>query len=256
MRTRTLAALLATLALLLAGCSGTADEQSDDQTLTVYAAASLKDTFTALGKTFESQHPGTTVQFTFGGSSALVAQLDQGAPADVFASADQANMTKAVQAEVIDGDPVPFATNTLEIATAPGNPQGIADLSDLTGSDVQLVVCAPEVPCGAATTKVAQLAGVTLSPVSEESSVTDVLTKVETGQADAGLVYRTDVKAAGDKVTGVSFAQADQVVNDYPIAKVARTGARTQLAADFVTLVTSEAGQQVLADAGFGAPAS
>lgn len=256
MRTRVLVSLLATLAVLLAGCSGSVEQQSNDQTLTVYAAASLKDSFTALGTTFESEHPGATVQFTFGGSSTLVAQLDQGAPADVFASADQANMAKAVQADVIDGDPVPFATNTLQIATAPGNPQGITGLSDLTGTDVQLVVCAPEVPCGAATAKVAELAGVTLSPVSEESSVTDVLTKVETGQADAGLVYRTDVKAAGDKVTGVSFAQADRVVNDYPIAKVARTGAKTQLAADFVTLVTSDAGQQVLADAGFGSPAS
>lgn len=219
-------------------------------TLTVFAAASLKGTFTALGQTFQQQNPGTTVTFNFAGSSDLVTQITAGAPADVFASADQNNMRKATDAGVVSGSPVDFASNTLTIVTAPGNPQGIGGLADLTKPDLQVVVCAPQVPCGSATDKLEQATGVTLTPVSEESSVTDVLNKVQTGQADAGLVYVTDARGAGDKVTAVAVPEATSVVNVYPIATL--TGAaQPQLATKFVDLVTGPDGQKVLSQAGF-----
>ncbi len=226
---------------------------SSTGTVTVFAAASLKKSFTALGETFQAQHPGAAVTFNFAGSSDLVTQITAGAPADVFASADENNMGKAQTAGVISGQPVDFASNTLTIVTQPGNPKGITGFADLTASDLQVVVCAPQVPCGSATTKVEQSTGVTLTPVSEESSVTDVLNKVQTGQADAGLVYVTDAKGAGDKVTAVSFPEAATVVNVYPIAALTQA-TQPELAAQFIALVTGPDGQQVLQDAGF-APA-
>ena len=146
--------------------------------------------------------------------------------------------------------PVNFATNTLTIVTKPGNPKGITSFADLANADLAVVVCAPGVPCGSATEKVEANTGVTLTPVSEENSVTDVLGKVTTGDADAGLVYVTDAKNAGDKVTAVPFPEAAQVVNVYPIATLAEA-AQPDLAAKFVTLVTGPEGQQVLAAAGF-----
>ena len=140
--------------------------------------------------------------FSFAGSSDLVTQLQQGAPADVFASADTKNMDKATADNLVQGDPVNFASNTLEIAVPPDNPAKITSFADLAEAGVKVVVCAPQVPCGSATQKVETATGVTLKPVSEENSVTDVLNKVTTGEADAGLVYNTDVKSAGDKVAG------------------------------------------------------
>lgn len=219
-------------------------------TLTVFAAASLKTTFTELGETFQQQNPGTTVTFNFAGSSDLVTQITAGAPADVFASADENNMNKAVTAGVVAGTPANFASNTLTIVTQPGNPQGVNGFADLTNPDLQVVVCAPQVPCGSATDRVEENTGVTLSPVSEESSVTDVLNKVQTGQADAGLVYVTDATAAGDKITEVTFPEAAAVVNVYPIAALT-AAAQPELAATFIELITGSDGQQVLASAGF-----
>lgn len=219
-------------------------------TVTVFAAASLKSTFTELGRTFEQQNPGTTVSFSFAGSSDLVTQIVAGAPADVFASADEKNMAKATDAGVVAGHPTDFATNTLTIVTAPGNPKSITGFADLARSDLQVVVCAPQVPCGSATEKVEQDTGVTLTPVSEESSVTDVLGKVRTGQADAGLVYVTDARSAADEVSAVDFPEASAAVNTYPIATL--TGAaQPALATRFVELVTGPDGQRVLQDAGF-----
>ena len=170
----------------------------------------------------------------------------------MFASADTANMDKATGADLV-GEPVPFATNTLEIVVPPGNPAGITGLDDLAKSGLNLVICAPEVPCGAAAQQVADDAGLTLTPVSEEQSVTDVLTKVSSGEADAGLVYVTDVQAAGDSVEGITFPESSSVVNTYPIAVVSGSD-HPDLAQEFVDLVTGEAGRQVLADAGFGKP--
>lgn len=250
---RTVALVAAATGLLLvgAGCSPPASTQT--QTLTVFAAASLKTTFTALGQQFESSHAGTEIIFSFGGSSDLVTQLQQGAPGDVFASADTKNMDKATGDALVAGDPVNFASNTLEIAVPPDNPAKITSFADLARAGVKVVTCAPQVPCGAATQKVETATGVDVKPVSEENSVTDVLNKVTSGEADAGLVYKTDVKSAGDKVTGVPFAESSEAVNVYPIAVL--TGSKNaDLAQEFVDLVTGAEGQQVLADAGFGKP--
>lgn len=242
--------------VLLTALGGCGDDDSDSSsstaTLNVYAAASLNGAFTEIGKDFEADHDGVKVAFNFAGSSDLVSQIQGGAPADVMASADQANMDKLTADDLV-GDPQVFATNTLEIAVPPDNPAGVKSLQDLTKPGVNLVICAPEVPCGAATQQVADNAGITLKPVSEEQSVTDVLNKVITGEADAGMVYVTDVKGAGDKVLGVTFPESEDVVNDYPIATVSDSK-QGDLASEFMDLVLSDTGQKVLADYGFGAP--
>ena len=226
---------------------------SGSKTLTVYAAASLTSSFEEIGKQFEADHEGVKVRFSFGGSSDLVAQLQQGAPADVFASADTDNMEKATADDLVEGDPVDFATNTLEIAVPPDNPAGVASLEDLAKPGTKVVVCAAEVPCGAATQKVEKASGVEIRPASEEQSVTDVLNKVTTGEADAGLVYVTDVQAAGDKVKGITFPESSSAVNTYPIGALAESENK-ELAQEFVDLVTGDTGQQILADAGFAKP--
>jgi molybdate transport system substrate-binding protein len=238
--------------LTLVACGSDGDDSEEPDTLTVYAAASLTATFEQIGEEFEAQHDGVEVELSFGGSSDLVAQIQEGAPADVFASADLANMDKLTAAGLEGQEPQSFATNSLQIAVAPGKPLGIAALADLTGSGVNLVVCAPEVPCGAAAEKAAEAAGVDLAPVSEEQSVTDVLAKVTSGEADAGLVYVTDVTAAGDAVLGIDFPEASAAVNTYPITTVSDSEA-ADLAAEFVELVLSEKGQAILREAGFGA---
>jgi molybdate transport system substrate-binding protein len=219
----------------------------------VFAAASLKKTFTDIGEQFKTENPGASVEFSFAGSSDLVTQLTQGAPADVFASADTKNMDKAAQAGLLAGDPVNFASNTLTIAVAPGNPKKIASFKDLTQQGLNVVVCAPQVPCGSATQKVEEATGVTLNPVSEESSVSDVLNKVTTGQADAGIVYVTDAIGAGDKVAAVAFPEAAGAVNTYPIA-VLKGSENQEFARKFVDLVTGGSGQKVLNAAGFAKP--
>lgn len=250
-----LALALAALALVtpLAACGSDSDggdggNGGDGTTLTVFAAASLTKTFTELGKDFEADHDGTTVKLSFGGSSDLVEQIRSGAPADVFASADTKNMDKLGDDAV---DPKDFASNVLEIAVPPGNPAHVTSFQDLARPGLKLVVCAPEVPCGAATASVAQKAGVTLQPVSQEQSVTDVLGKVSSGEADAGVVYVTDVKAAGDDVQGVTFPESSSVVNTYPIATV-KGSKHADLAQQFVDLVLGDDGQKALAAAGFG----
>jgi molybdate transport system substrate-binding protein len=252
----------ALLLLALAACgSGPDSSGSSDSsgaaprrtTLTVFAAASLTSTFTDIGKKFESRHKGVTVKFSFGGSSDLVAQIQQGAPADVFASADTANMDKLTADHLEAATPTDFATNTLEIATPPDDPAGIATFQDLARKGVKLVMCAAEVPCGAAAHKVESAAGVRLKPVSEEQSVTDVLSKVTSGEADAGLVYVTDVKGAGSRVRGVTFPEASSAVNTYPIAPV-RKSKHAALARQFVSTVTGATGQAILARAGFAKP--
>lgn len=254
---RRVAVAVIVLLVSMSGCAPgqqtSANEGERQQTLTVFAAASLKQPFTELGKKFESDHPGVTVTFSFAGSSDLVAQIQQGAPADVFASADTKNMAKAAKDNLLQGEPVNFASNTLMIAVPPDNPASISSFADLTKAGVKLVICAPEVPCGSATQKVATGARVNFKPVSEESSVTDVLNKVITGEADAGLVYVTDVQGAGDKVKGIDFPESQQAVNRYPIASLA--GSKNKdLAAGFVKLAVGPDGQRVLRDAGFAKP--
>jgi molybdate transport system substrate-binding protein len=270
-RRKHLAALLAAGALTagLAGCAsgspgapaGSADESpagaggtaKPTGTVTVFAAASLKATFTRLAGDFEAKNPGTTITLNFAGSSDLVTQITQGAPADVFASADTKNMARLADAKLVDGTSSNFATNVLEIAVPPANPASISSFADLAKPGVKVVVCAPQVPCGAATDAVEKAAGTTLTPVSEESSVTDVLGKVTSGEADAGLVYVTDIKTAGNRVKGIPFAESDKAVNTYPIATVG-TSKNKGLAQAFIAAVTGSEGQKVLNDAGFGTP--
>lgn len=249
-----LAALV--LATGLAGCTGSTAAPSNstggtEGTLTVFAAASLKSSFTELAGIFEAQHPGTDVALSFAGSSDLAAQISQGAPADVFASADTRNMEKLRDAGLLDGGPQIFATNTLGIAVPPGNPARIGSFADLSRAGTRLVTCAVQVPCGAAAAAVAEQHGADLESVSEENSVTDVLGKVVSGEADAGLVYVTDIRSAGDKVESVPFPEAAGVVNSYPIAAVA--GGNTTTARAFVDVVAGPEGRRVLERAGFGA---
>jgi molybdate transport system substrate-binding protein len=252
MKKSRLFAAAAVLTMVVSAC-GSSDDAVDGQTIMVFAAASLKSTFTEIGEQFKTDNPGVAVEFSFAGSSDLVTQLTQGAQADVFASADTKNMDKAAQAGLLDGDPVNFASNTLTIAVAPGNPKQVTSFQDLAESGLTVVVCAPQVPCGSATRKVEEATGVHITPVSEESSVSDVLNKVTTGQADAGLVYVTDATAAGGKVTGVPFPQSADAVNTYPIAAL-KPSEHQELARKFIDAVTGEAGQKILSAAGFAKP--
>jgi len=251
-------------AAVLAGCSSspapeptatatTSSAPVEAKTLTVFAAASLKDTFTQLADTFEQANPGVTVSLNFAGSADLVTQITEGAPADVFAAADQKNMTKLTDAGLVSATPEIFATNTLQIAVPTGNPAGITSFADLAKPEVKLVICAAQVPCGAATVKIEEATGITLSPVSEENAVTDVLGKVSSGEADAGVVYVTDVAGSKGAVDGIAFPESSGAVNSYPIAPLAASS-DPDLAAAFVALVTGAVGQKVLAAAGFGAP--
>lgn len=246
----------AQLAGMLTGCTAPgagAGGEGGGAVLTVFAAASLKAPFTRLAGEFEAGHPGTTVRLSFAGSSDLAAQITQGAPAEVFASADARNMARVSEASLVEGAPVIFATNVLAIAVPPDNPASLGTFADLARPGVKVVTCASQVPCGAAARAVEEVSGIDVLPVSEETSVTDVLGKVASGEADAGLVYVTDVLAAGDKVASIPFPEAQAVVNTYPITAL-RTGRNKDLAAAFIAAVTGSEGRRILVDAGFGAP--
>ncbi|MER7896518.1 molybdate ABC transporter substrate-binding protein [Streptomyces sp. NPDC096046] len=221
--------------------------------VTVFAAASLKESFTTLGERFEKEHPGTKVTFSFGGSDSLAASITGGAPADVFASASPRTMKIVTDAEDASGPPETFVRNRLEIATLPGNPHRIASLEDLTRGGLKVVLCDEAVPCGAAAQQALDARGLTLTPVSYEQDVKAALTKVELKEADAAVVYQTDVRAAGDTVEGVQFPESADAVNDYPIAllKDARNAGTAEA---FIALVRSAEGQDVLGAAGFLKP--
>lgn len=250
---RTLVPAVAIIGLALSAC-GSSDPGSGEEgttTLTVAAAASLTDSFEELKKSFEAEHEDVEVELQFAGSSDLATQIENGADIDVFASADEDNMDKV--SDTVDGTPKVFATNTLTIVTEPGNPQKITGLEDLEQKDLQVVVCAPQVPCRAAAEELTRQQKVTLDPASEESKVTDVLTKVSSGEADAGLVYVTDATSAGGDVETVQTEGADEVVNDYPIAALADSSSAEEADA-WIKHVTGAEGQKVLEDKGFGAP--
>ncbi|HEU5029825.1 MAG TPA: molybdate ABC transporter substrate-binding protein [Spirillospora sp.] len=255
---RTSAAVLAaSLALAAAGCGDTGDDTSSggggSKTLTVFAAASLTETFTALGKTFESAHPGVKVRFNFGGSDSLAQGITQGAPADVFASASPATMKTVTDAGDADGTPQVFTRNRLVIAVPPKDPGKVAKLADLSRSGLKVVLCAPTVPCGAAAKKALAAADVKVKPASEESDVKAVLTKVGLDEADAGLVYRTDAKAAAGKVKAIEFPESAKAVNEYPIVEV-KKAPQDALAKQFIQLVLGAQGRAALTAAGFEAP--
>jgi molybdenum ABC transporter, periplasmic molybdate-binding protein len=250
-------------AAVLAGCSAQPGAPSGTATstgkqlsgeLTVYAAASLTASFDDLARQFAKAHPGVDVKpVDYDGSSTLATQIIGGAPADVFASADQANMAKVSQASLTASSPEVFASNTLQIAVAPGNPKHITALSALGAPALKVVLCAPAVPCGAASHKLLASDGVAVKPVSEEQNVTAVVTKVASGDADAGLVYVTDVKAAAGKVDGVTIPDAGKAVNRYVIAAL-KNAPNSAVAKAFVAFVRSPAGQAVLARYGFARP--
>ncbi|HEX7323482.1 MAG TPA: molybdate ABC transporter substrate-binding protein [Mycobacterium sp.] len=250
-RTCVLTGAAALLVTLTGGCSTGRGAPS----VTVFAAASLKPVFTEIARRFEADNPGAAVDFNFGGSSDLATQLIEGAAADVFASANTAQMDKVADAGRLAGAPVPFAANTLVIVTAAGNPEHVAAFADLARPGLTVVLCQQPVPCGAAARRLEERTAVHIQPVSEEPDVTDVLTKVTSGQADAGLVYRTDAINAGDHVTAVEFPEAAQAVNTYPVALL-NDAAAPALARKFVDLVTGVTGQQMLRAAGFAQPAA
>src|SRR5689334_12703160 len=202
-----------------ASSSGKSDKSDKlSGTVTVFAAASLKESFTTLGKEFEKAHPGTKVTFSFGGSDSLAASITGGAPADVFTSASPKTMAIVTGKNDNATEPVTFVRNQLEIATLPGNPDKVSSLKDLTKSGLKVVLCDKAVPCGAAAQKALDASKLKLTPVSYEQDVKSALTKVELKEADAAVVYKTDVKAAGDKVEGVEFPESAKAINAYPIA--------------------------------------
>ncbi|MFF4567748.1 molybdate ABC transporter substrate-binding protein [Streptomyces sp. NPDC001435] len=222
-------------------------------TVTVFAAASLKESFTTLGKEFEKQHPGTKVSFNFSGSDTLAASITSGAPADVFAAASPKTMAIVTDKKDAATTPVTFVRNQLEIATLPGNPDKVASLKDLTKSNLKVVLCDKAVPCGAAAQKALDASSLKITPVSYEEDVKSALNKVVLKEADAAVVYKTDVKAAGDKVEGVEFPESAKAINDYPIALL-KNADNTSAAKEFIALVQSAQGRQVLSAAGFLKP--
>jgi molybdate transport system substrate-binding protein len=246
----------------LAGCSSsssssapsasTSSSSASTGSITVFAAASLTGTFTELGKQFEAAHPGDTVKFSFGPSSGLATEITSGAPADVFASAATANMDQVVTA----GDasnPQNFAKNIMEVAVPPNNPANVKSVNNLAKKSVKTALCQPQVPCGVVAAEVFKNAGITVKPVTLQPDVKSVLSQVELGNVDAGMVYVTDVMAAGTKVKGVPIPAADNASTLYPIATITSSKQKSEAEA-FVAYVLSPAGQQVLTAAGFEKP--
>ncbi len=221
-------------------------------TVTVFAAASLTEAFDALASRFEREHPSADIVINYGGSAALARQVVEGAPADVFASAAEEPMQALVDAGLAAG-PVVFATNTMQLVVPAGNPAGVAGLDDLGRPELTVALCDESVPCGAASAELLERQSVTAAPDTLESDVRAVLTKVSLGEVDAGLVYRTDVLAAGDAVEGIEVTGAASVVNRYPII-VLTDAAAAQFANEFVEFVAGAEGRAVMAEAGFGAP--
>jgi molybdate transport system substrate-binding protein len=253
---RTRAALLAAVAVLLVGCGsdstpsgGGATNGAISGTVTVFAAASLTETFTALGKQFESQHPGTTVRFSFAGSGTLAQQITNGAPADVLATASKSTMDTVVKAGDVTA-PTTFATNVLTIAVPPDNPGRIASLADLDNPGVKVELCAEEQPCGAAAATILDKAKLTVKPVSLGQDVKAVLTAVRTGEVDAGLVYVTDSRSAGSAVLNIAIPSDLNVSTSYPIGTV-KDSKNAAGAQAFVDFILSPTGKSALAAAGF-----
>ena len=230
-----------------------ADPPGVEGEITVFAAASLTEAFDALGEAFAAANPGATLRYNTAASSSLAAQILQGAPVDVFASADEVSMDSVVGGPGTRGEPQVFATNVLEILVAPGNPRGIADLQDLADPELLVVVADPRVPIGRYTAQVLDRAGVQVAPRSLEESVKGVVTKVTLGEADAGIVYRTDVLAAGSAGDGVAIPGGVNVVARYPIA-VLSEAPNPAGAAAFSAFVRAAPGRAILEAHGFGVP--
>ena len=260
---RQLTVLAAVAALALTACGSGASSTSAVSassspsdtaagSITVFAASSLKEAFTQIGKDYEAAHPGAKITFSFGASSTLATQITQKAPADVFASASQKTMDTVTAAGAASGDKV-FAVNTMEIATPPNPTTPVTSLADLAKPGVKVVICQQDVPCGVAAAKLFTQNTLTVTPVSEEVDVKAVLSKVVLGEADAGVVYVTDVLAAGSQVVGVPIPADQNVTTKYPIAPITGS-ANAATAQAFVDYVLSPAGQKVLTAAGFSSP--
>jgi len=248
------------VAVAVAGCSSSSTTSTPSTgssapatgTITVFAASSLTEAFTKIAQQFEAAHKGDTVKFSFGPSSGLEAQITSGAPADVFASAS----TKTMQDVVSAGDasnPQNFAKNIMEVAVPPNNPAKVTSVNDLAKKSVKVALCQPQVPCGEVAAEVFKNAGITVKPVTQQPDVKSVLTQVETNNVDAGMVYVTDVLAAGTKVKGVTIPASDNASTLYPIATITNSKQKS-IAQAFVDYVLSPAGQQVLTAAGFEKP--
>ncbi|MGI8609439.1 MAG: molybdate ABC transporter substrate-binding protein [Candidatus Dormibacteria bacterium] len=245
--------------LILSSCGGTSGSAAQGSPspdpvrgdLSVFAAASLTESFTAAGKAFKKQHPGVNLQFNFAGTPTLVTQLQQGAAADVLASADQANMQRATDASLVLPRARIFTRNKLQIVVGPNNPKHITGLSDLAKSDVLFIAEAPTVPAGKYGAQALAAAGVKVSPRSQEADVRSVVSKVGLGEADAGIVYVTDVKAAGSRVSGVEIPDPQNVVATYPVAAV-RDARNAAAASEFIDYLLSAEGQMLLTRFGFG----
>ncbi|TDB79943.1 molybdate ABC transporter substrate-binding protein [Micromonospora sp. KC721] len=252
---RALAALTGLALLVTTGCTSDErpDRSDDNRTVTVFAAASLTESFTTIGREFEATHPGVRVAFTFGGSSALATQITQGAPADVFAAAAPRNMATVTEAGAAAGAPVVFARNQLVIAVSKGNPGRVRRLADLGRRGMKVAICAEQVPCGAAARAALDASGIDLVPATLEQDVKGALAKVRLGEVDAALVYRTDARATAE-VDGIEFPESARAINDYPIVAL-REARDLATARAFVDLVSSARGAAVLTAAGFQPPA-
>jgi molybdate transport system substrate-binding protein len=249
-----LVAAVALFAVVAAACgSESSDSERPAGDLVVFAASSLTEAFTEIGDAFEAANPDANVTFNFAGSGDLVTQISEGAPADVFASADDSNMTKLTDAGENAGEPVPIAKNTFEIIVEKGNPKGIATLADLANADLIVVLCADTVPCGKGAAKILENAAVTVTPKSFEDKVKGVVTKVTAGEADAGIVFVTDVEAAGDGAEGVEISADVNVISNYPIV-VTKEAPNPEAAQAFIDFVAGAEGQAILASHGFLAP--
>ena len=261
---RALTTMASVIILMLTGCSANsstpevsesdATATGEEATLNVLAAASLQKSLEEISEEFTAQHPDVTIDFNFAGSATLVHNLDSGSPADILASADELNMDKAEQAHLIDADTrTLFASNTLVGIVPVDNPAQVSNLQEATANGVNLVICAPQVPCGALSQRLAEAVGVNLQPASEEQQVVDVLGKVRSGQADAGLVYATDAALAPNEVSTFEIEGADEELNYYPIARTANSE-HPDVAETFIEFVKSDTGRSILEAHGFTTP--
>jgi molybdate transport system substrate-binding protein len=253
MRSRvTAVTTLAAIGLLISGCQGD-DNASEQEQLTILAASSLTESFTTIGQQVETDNPGVEVSISFGSSSTLATQVVDGAAADVIATASPGSIEPVVDAGMAAADPTVFATNSVAVALPADNPAGIKELADLEDSDVKVAVCVDTAPCGSVAANMFEAADLSVTPVTEEVDVKSVLAKVVAGEVDAGVVYVSDVLAAGDDVTSVKIPGSAVVTTDYLIAPLT-SSTNSTLAGEFVDAVTSPDGLQVLTEAGFNAP--
>lgn len=253
MRKGPIAAIVLLVSLTACGASAGSGASTDRSEVLVSAAASLTDAFAEMAAAFERAHPGTDVVLNLAGSSALREQILQGAPADVFASANMSNMEQVVEAGEVAAEPDVFARNLLQIAVPAGNPAGITGLADFGRPDLLIGLCAEGVPCGDFARQVLTRAGVTPAVDTNEPDVRALLTKIEAGELDAGITYVTDVASAEGKVQGVGIPENENVVAEYPIAVLANAP-NPDGASRFIQFVLSDAGQKILAGYGFEAP--